>query len=392
METKRCCLSAGIWTSVKSSLRNTMDQTHLRIAMIGPLPPPAGGMAGQTAQLARLLRQEGIVVEEVAVNAPYYPAWIGRVRGVRALFRLVSYVIRLCRTASRVDLFHIMANSGWSWHLFAAPALWIGGWYGKPVVVNYRGGQAEEFFKRSFNWVRPGLAKAAKIIVPSEFLQRVFGEFGVSCEIVPNIVDRSRFYPGTPSVDENRSRSIHVVVARHLERLYDNATAIEAFARIRECYPAARMTVAGTGPERANLERLVRKLGLGDAVRFSGNLGRDEMADLLRSADLMLNPSLADNMPNSLLEAMACGVPIVTTDVGGIPLIVKSEETALLVKPGRARDMAEAALQVLDDQRLRLKLIRNGLRDADGYSWPRIRECWLSTYRQLCKPLGLAGQ
>jgi glycosyltransferase involved in cell wall biosynthesis len=369
-----------------------MNQTHLRIAMIGPLPPPAGGMAGQTAQLARLLRQEGIVVEEVAVNAPYYPAWIGRVQGVRALFRLFSYVIRLCRIASRVDLFHVMANSGWSWHLFAAPAIWIGSWYGKPVVVNYRGGQAEEFFKRSFNWVRPSLARAAKIIVPSEFLQRVFGRFGVSCEIVPNIVDRSRFYPGTPSVDENRSRSIHVVVARHLERLYDNATAIEAFARIRECYPAARMTVAGTGPERVNLEQLVRKLGLGDAVRFSGNLGRDEMADLLRSADLMLNPSLADNMPNSLLEAMACGVPIVTTDVGGIPLIVKSEETALLVKPGQARDMAEAALRILDDQRLRLKLIQNGLRDADGYSWPRIRELWLNTYAQLCKPFRFVSQ
>jgi glycosyltransferase involved in cell wall biosynthesis len=152
------------------------------------------------------------------------------------------------------------------------------------------------------------------------------------------------------------------------------------------------MTVAGTGPERVNLEQLVRKLGLGDAVRFSGNLGRDEMADLLRSADLMLNPSLADNMPNSLLEAMACGVPIVTTDVGGIPLIVKSEETALLVKPGQARDMAEAALRILDDQRLRLKLIQNGLRDADGYSWPRIRELWLNTYAQLCKPFRFVSQ
>ena len=72
-------------------------------------------------QLAELLGAEGIQVEVVQVNPPYWPAWVGHVRGIRALCRLLPYLVRLWRALGRVDLAHVMANSGWAWHLFAAP-------------------------------------------------------------------------------------------------------------------------------------------------------------------------------------------------------------------------------------------------------------------------------
>ena len=103
-------------------------------------------MANQTRQLARLLEAEGCSVTVVRTNAPYRPAWIGRVRGVRALFRLVPYIISLWRAMrGQSDLAHVMANSGWAWHLFAAPAIRIAALRGVPVVVNYRGGEAAPF-------------------------------------------------------------------------------------------------------------------------------------------------------------------------------------------------------------------------------------------------------
>ena len=104
-----------------------MNFPDMHIAVVGPLPPPAGGMANQTRQLVELLRGEGAGVEVVQVNAPYRPTWAGRLKGVRAIFRLVPYFLQLWRAAGRADLLHVMANSGWSWHLFAAPAIWIGG-------------------------------------------------------------------------------------------------------------------------------------------------------------------------------------------------------------------------------------------------------------------------
>ena len=124
------------------------ESRRLSIALVGPLPPPPGGMANQTRQLARLLQDSGTTVEVVRSNAPYRPAWVERLRGVRAVFRLAPFLGSLWRAGGRVDVFHVMANSGWAWHLFAAPAVWIARWRGRPVVVNYRGGEAEAFMAR----------------------------------------------------------------------------------------------------------------------------------------------------------------------------------------------------------------------------------------------------
>ncbi|MCK5480228.1 MAG: glycosyltransferase, partial [Gammaproteobacteria bacterium] len=167
--------------------------TEMHIGLVGPLPPPSGGMANQTRQLARLLRSEGLDVELLQTNAAYKPRWAGKLRGIRALFRLLPYLWRLWQTAGRVDLLHVMANSGWSWHLFAAPAIWIGRLRRTPVVVNYRGGEAEEFFQKSFRWVRPSLKRVAAVIVPSDFLAKVFRRRDIDVHIVRNIVDIKRF-------------------------------------------------------------------------------------------------------------------------------------------------------------------------------------------------------
>ena len=232
-----------------------MARRRTVIGLVGPLPPPSGGMANQTRQLARLLAESGLSVELVQVNAPYRPAWVGRLWGVRAAFRLVPYLARLWGCAGRADLFHVMANSGWAWHLFAAPAIWIAHLRGVPAIVNYRGGEAESFLRREARWVRPSLARARAVVVPSRFLERVFAASGIATEIVPNIIDLDRFSPGA-----RQPGRAHVVVTRNLEPIYDIATALRAFATIRGRYPHASLSIAGSGPLRSELERLAGAL------------------------------------------------------------------------------------------------------------------------------------
>ncbi|MEK6735323.1 MAG: glycosyltransferase, partial [Pseudomonadota bacterium] len=205
-----------------------MNVSRLHIGLVGPLPPPYGGMANQTRQLERLLQQEGVSVDLIQVNAPYQPVWIGRIWGLRAIFRLAPYLIHLWQAASKVQLFHIMANSGWSWHLFAAPAIWIAWFKGKPVVVNYRGGEAEAFFQQSFSWVKPSLLRTHAIIVPSDFLKAVFAKNGFSATIVPNIIDLTKFSANTRHKTIHDPDFPHIIVTRNLESIYDNATAIRA--------------------------------------------------------------------------------------------------------------------------------------------------------------------
>ncbi|MEJ6008006.1 glycosyltransferase family 4 protein [Paucibacter sp. AS339] len=356
----------------------------LRVALVGPLPPPAGGMANQTHQLAELLRGEGAYVDLVQTNAAYRPTWISQVPGLRAFFRLLPYLLNLWRAAGRNQLLHVMANSGWSWHLFAAPAIWIGFLKGKPVLVNYRGGEAGSFLERQSGVVRFSLRRASSLLVPSGFLEAIFAQHGFTSTVLPNVVDLQRFYP-TENSENPATNELRLLVARNLELLYDNATAIRAFARIREAYPNATLTVAGSGPEKGNLMLLAEQLGIGQAVRFTGRLDREAMANEYRLSAISINPSLADNMPNSVLESLASGVPIVTTNVGGVPYLVKDGTTALFVPINDDQAMAEALLRLLKDVPLCKRLREEGLAEVRRYTWAKIGPQLAESYRLALK-------
>lgn len=356
-----------------------MGFAGLRVTLVGPLPPPAGGMANQTRQLAELLRSARSQVTLVQTNVPF-PRWVERVPVLRAMVRLIPYLLALWRAAARCDVFHVMANSGWSWHLFAAPAIWIAHWRRVPVVLNYRGGEAAVFLRRAHRLVAWSMGRVAALVVPSGFLKEIFSQYGMTSTVVPNIIDLSRFSPQTKSAIE---RAPHLMVARNLEPIYDNETAIAAFAIVRERYPHARLTIAGTGPSKAALQSLVARLGIDQAVHFAGRLDRDAMADLYRDADVSINPSLVDNMPNSVLESLACGVPVVSTRVGGVPYIVQDGVTALLVPPQDPDAMAHALLRLLDDSSLRARLVESGLAEVRRYEWSSVAPLLELVYRQV---------
>lgn len=358
-----------------------MDQPVKHIALVGPLPPPFGGMANQTRQLSRLLEAERIKVTLVRTNAPYRPAWVGGIKGMRALFRLIPYLIQSWKTVRRAQLVHLMANSGWSWHLFSAPVIWIAHWQKVPVVVNYRGGEAKDFFSQAIRWVKPSIQRVDKITVPSGFLKQVFAEFEIPATVVPNIIDLERF---TVSREQRLNRqSPHFIVCRNLESIYDVATAIDAFSVIAAKHQQARLTIAGEGPERPRLEQQVQSLNIAEKVTFAGRLTPEQMAELYRSADVMLNTSRVDNMPNALLEAMSSGVPIVSTDAGGIPYMVEDGVTALLAPVGDWQGIADAALRLLEEERLYQRLSEQGVNEVARYRWDSVKPLWMGIYTKL---------
>lgn len=352
--------------------------TPLRLGLVGPLPPPSGGMAMQTLQLARLLAAEGVDVELVQTNPAYRPAFVERLRGVRALFRLLPYLGRVWSMAGRVDVIHLMANSGWSWQLFAAPVIWLAWLRGTPVIVNYRGGEAREYLAASGRSVRPTLSRATSLVVPSGFLRQVFGEFGVEASVIPNVIDLGTFRPVQTARTPGR---FTFAITRNLERIYGLDTALQALAQVRERDPELRLEIAGSGPLLEELQSLARQLGVDDAVSFLGRLDRAEIVELYQRADAMLNPSRVDNMPNSVLEALACGLPVVSTNVGGVPFIVEHEHSALLVEKDDAAGMAAAMLRLRNDPALYERLRSRGLELASSYSWEAVRPLWLALYR-----------
>ncbi len=334
----------------------------------------------QTLQLERLLEAEGIEVCLLQTNASYRPRWLGNVRGVRALARLLPYLWRSWGLAGDVKVIHLMANSGWSWQLFAAPVIWLAWLRRTPVIVNYRGGEARDYLARSLRWVRPTLRKSAALVVPSGFLHHVFAEFDISSSIVPNIIDLDLFQPAE---DAPAGDGFVLVITRNLEPIYGIETALQALSLVRETMPNVCLKIAGSGPQLAALEQLVKELKLERAVEFLGRLERTAVLDLYRSAHAMLNPTRVDNMPNSVLEALACGLPVISTNVGGVPYIVEDGETALLVDPDSPEQMGRAILTLAGDRDLQAHLKVRGRQAVAAYSWDKVRPQWLALYERL---------
>jgi glycosyltransferase involved in cell wall biosynthesis len=356
-----------------------------RLCVVGPLPPPSGGMANQCEQLVRLLRADGAQVELVRTNAPYRPRWVGRVPVLRSWCRLLPYVLTLWRATARADVVHVLANSGWAWHLFALPALWVAQHRGVGVIVNYRGGNADPFFATAPAHVLSMLSRATLRVTPSAYLLRVFRKYGLDAEVIPNIIDLSRFAaaPFRTALDEP-----HLVVTRNLEALYDVPTALRAFQRVLQSFPQARLTVAGTGPELGRLQALSGELGIADRVSFPGRIDNANIAQLYAHADCMLNPSTVDNMPISILEAFASGVPVVSTRAGGIPDMVQDGKNGLLVDVGDHEAMARQALFVLQDRQRALALRDAGLSEARRYEWRHVGRLWMDAYRRAAQGRG----
>ncbi len=344
-----------------------------RVALVAEFPPPAAGMTVQAAMLRDRLQAAGYAVAPVRTNTPL-PDWLERLRFVRGLVKWLCFAWQ-CRRLAGAEIVHVFACSGLSFVLFAVPPVWVGRLLGRRVVVHYHGGAAGAFAER-YPWLLGRtLAAADRLVVPSGFLQQVFAGLGHQAEVVGNPTDLEAFhFRPRPEGDPV------VLSCRNLEPVYDVATGLRAFAYMHRHMPGARFLIAGDGRQRQELESLTAALDIGPAVSFLGNVPSTRMPDLLAQAHILINSSRADNLPGSILEAFAAGVPVVSTAAGGIPWLVQDEESGLLAPVGDARRLGEQLLRLARDQTLATGLAARGHAIAAGYRWSEIEPLWRAIY------------
>ena len=358
-----------------------MKKPNSKILIVAPSLDIMGGQAVQAGQLLENLTKEGLRVDFLPIN-PHPPGilfYLTKIKYIRTLAVSFFYVISLFRRVKNYDIIHIFSAAYFSFILAQAPAIVISKIYGKKVILNYRSGEAEDHLKK-WGWIAiPVMGMADKIVTPSGFLVDVFEEFGLKAEAVFNTVDFDSFE------FKNRVKlEPKLLVARNLEKLYNVSCAIKSFEIVKGKFPRAQLVIIGYGKDEANLKDLVRNLNLKD-VEFTGRVERDRIPDHYQKCDIFVNSSDIDNMPVSFLEAFSAGLPVVSTDSGGIPYIVKDGYNGLLVKTGNYEALAEKIIYLLENQTQALKLIRQAKDECVKYTWDSVKEDWFKVYSGLEK-------
>ena len=346
--------------------------------IVAPALPIVGGQTVQAERLlGRLADVPGLSVELQPINPQFWPA-IQKIKYARTLVTLPKYILDLIVRVRSFDVIHIFSASYFSFLISPTPALAVSKLFGKPTILNYRSGEAEDHLTRWRSAV-PTIKRFDKIVVPSGYLVDVFGEFGLQAEAIFNFVETKKFNfrrrePLRPVFLSNRNFEAH----------YNVACVLRAFARIQESIPEAELIIVGDGPERNALRELAADLGLNN-IDFRGSVPPAEMPIIYDEADIYLNASSIDNMPNSIIEAFSAGLPVVSTNAGGIPYIVEHERTGLLSGIDDDAGLAFNALRIFDESGLASRLSAEARSEVSRYTWESVSEQWVELYRSLAE-------
>ena len=361
-----------------------------RVLIVAPSFDILGGQSVQAARLLERLREEpSLEVSFLPINPPFPRVLkkIQSVKYVRSVRSTLLYWASLLKHVRKYDVIHVYAASYFSFMISPTPALLAARLYGRKAVLNYHSGQAADHLKRWRRTAIPAMRLADKIVVQSRYLVEVFARFGLDARAVFNHVEMDSF-----RFRERRPVRPVFLSNRNLEPLYNVSCVLRAFALVQRRFADARLTVVGDGSQRSELERLAHELGLRN-TKFTGFVAPERMPALYDEADVYLNGSEVDNMPLSLLESFAAGLPVVTTDAGGIPYIVTDGETGLLIPKGDLERMEQSAIRLLEDNELALKIATQAREECRRYSWAAVRDEWLSVYEELAseRELGPCG-
>ncbi len=194
--------------------------------------------------------------------------------------------------------------------------------------------------------------------------------------VIPNEIKTERFeeiaYDGARrELEIDEDQKIILFVGR-LHQVKGLEYLIEAISYVNQTEPNARLILAGDGPEKEKLERVASDLGLSNRVSFSGWVANEHIPTYMVASDVFVLPSLSEGFPNVLLEAMAAGLPIVATNVSGIPSIVDNGINGFVVEPRNPAQIAARIVSILSDRELVLRISGNNRKKAQRYSWDHV--------------------
>ncbi len=208
--------------------------------------------------------------------------------------------------------------------------------------------------------------------------------------VIPMGVDTEKFNAyGRDSLETYFDADCIILTAGRLISIKGINYLIQSMPQILQRFPKAKLVICGDGPEKGNLQRLAEALNISERILFTGYISHDEMIQYYKSADVFILPSIEidgykEGLGMVIIEAMACGTPVIGTNIGGITDIIKDEYNGLLIAERSPDDIAKKAVKILSNREYAEQLKQNALVTVNSkYSWSRIAEEFGQIYTQL---------
>lgn len=371
----------------------------MRLCVVsGTFHPEPGGPSTFLYRLLPELMRRGHTVHVVTYGERDYPTdypyTVSRISRRQPIpFRLILMSLTILRVAREADVIFVSD--------YGLPVAVVNLFLRKPMVIRVVADFAWEFAQRH-NWIplsqtvqefqtapqtirvwwlrwlqRQYLRVARQVIVPSLHVAQLVQNWGIVPTIIYNAVEPHLFENPTPSLYLNLSHPLLITVAR-LTPVKGVDVLLQALAYLQDFYPMAQLLIVGEGPAREALGDLSVRLGLVSSVHFTGALPLEQVASILKSSDIFVLGSRTEGLPHVVLEALAIGLPVVATHVGGTPEVVRHDENGLLVPPENPQALAMAVKQLLDDPAMMTRFKKAGMLTLQKFSWQDMVNSYVS--------------
>ena len=352
-----------------------VSDEYIRIGFLSYFPPTVGGISLLSESLCNCLEQSGIEVMKMqrgVFASRQMQGFVYKIIG-RGFVQHLKILWMLFKNIRRCQSIHVVSFS-YLGFLPTIMSLFFARTFRRKLVIAYHGGKGEQFLKR---WSKPVvwiLSKSDSLLVASDYLQDLFRSYGLTPIKIHDVYPKSKF-----QYKSRTEYSPKFLMTRALEPIYQHETALLAFQIIKEKYPNARLSIVGKGSLEKEIKARVLALDV-KGVKFLGNIPHDRMQDVYDESDIFLNPTCPDNVSVAVLEAFACGLPVVTAKTRGIEELVKDRISGLMFSPMDFQDMASKIQELLENPNLCINLAENGRKKWESYSCESVQSIYRKIY------------
>ena len=359
---------------VETRLRELLRTGSVQTKVMAPVPwfPSRHPRFGEYAQMAATPQRE--IRNGIDVLHPRYPL----------IPKLGMTLAPALLAAASVRPIQQLLDEGFDFDVIDAhyfypdgvAAAWLARWFGKALVITARGSDVNLIADHALprRMIRWAACQAAASVGVSQALSNRLLALGAPIDRVltlRNGVD-TQFFKPLAQADARQLLGVKagpvLLAVGNLLPVKRVGLVIEALACVRQQHPAAMLCIVGDGPLRSDLQAMARSLGLSDAVHFAGAVPQQQLACWYSAADVLVLASSREGWPNVLLEAMACGTPVVASRVGGVAEIVSSPVLGAALTFDHAGPLAQALLQTLAAPPARQAIRRH----AQGMGWASV--------------------